>query len=104
MTGRASDVLTAALASRPALTRPTGEDPDAFYAAVAAAYKEHAMTTNRVGVAIGAEAGVPTATARRWILEARRRGLLPSLGAGKVDGRGSQRPCPWCGGPIGYTS
>lgn len=65
---------------RKPLTRPDGRDPDAFYAAVAAAYREYAPETKAPGAAIAKEAGVPATTAHRWVREARRRGFL---GAGR---------------------
>lgn len=64
-------------AKRPCLTRPTGEDPEEFYARVAEAYREYAPRTRAPAREIAVEAGVPVTTAHRWIGEARRRGLLP---------------------------
>ncbi|WP_432169719.1 hypothetical protein [Streptomyces sp. 1222.5] len=63
--------------SRPKLTRPGGEDPEKFYALVARAYREVAAQTARPAPVLAEEAGVPVATTRRWIAEARRRGHLP---------------------------
>lgn len=62
---------------RPKLTRPTGDDPDKFYALVARAYREAAAETAKPAPLLAEEAGVPVATVRRWIAEARRRGQLP---------------------------
>jgi hypothetical protein len=66
---------------RAKLTRPDGRDPAAFYEQVAVAYRDvlSRATTNPPGVtdALADEAGVPPGTARRWIMEARRRGFLP---------------------------
>jgi hypothetical protein len=62
---------------RKPLRRPDGKNPDAFYAEVAQAYREYINNSNRPAVFIAEEAGVPVATARRWISEARRRGALP---------------------------
>lgn len=59
------------------LQRPDRSDPAAFYATVAARYQALVTHTAKPGVAIAEEAGVPVGTARRWISEARRRGLLP---------------------------
>jgi hypothetical protein len=42
------------------------------------------------GPALAARYSIPVASARRWIHETRRRGLLPAHGAG--------RPCPRCRG------
>lgn len=61
----------------PPLQRPDRSDPAAFYARVAARYQALVAHTAKPGVAIAQEAGVPVGTARRWINEARRRGLLP---------------------------
>jgi hypothetical protein len=66
------------------LTRPDGTDPDGFSARVAEAYREYAMRTRAPAVEIAAEAGVPVATARSWIREARRRGKLPPGRKGKA--------------------
>ncbi|WP_330347509.1 hypothetical protein [Streptomyces sp. NBC_00582] len=63
--------------SRPRLTRPGGEDPERFYALVARAYREVSAQTPRPAPVLADEAGVPVATVRRWIAEARRRGHLP---------------------------
>lgn len=73
-------------ASRPRLERPDGSDPESFYALVAAAYREYALQTRAPAVQIAAEAGVPVATARSWVREARRRGKLPQghRGMGKA--------------------
>lgn len=57
--------------------RPDGSDPDGFSRQVAAAYERLVLTSHRPNVALAEEAGVPVATARRWVLEARRRGHLP---------------------------
>jgi len=62
---------------RKPLRRPDGTDPNAFYAEVAQAYREYVNNSNRPAVFIAEEAGVPVATARRWISEARRRNKLP---------------------------
>jgi len=70
--------------SRPPLTRPTGTDPDSFYAQVAAAYREYAPQTRAPALKIAEEAGVPIATARSWVREARRRGKLPQGRKGKA--------------------
>ncbi len=72
------------LAERPRLTRPDGSDPDGFYALVGAAYREYAPRTRAPAVEIAKEAGVPVATARSWIREARRRGKLPQGRKGKA--------------------
>lgn len=76
---RQGETLTRKVAadSRPKLTRPTGDDPDEFYGLVARAYREAAAQTARPAPLLADEAGVPVATVRRWIAEARRRGHLP---------------------------
>jgi hypothetical protein len=71
-------------ADRPRLTRPDGTDPDGFAARVAAAYCEYAQQTYAPAAAIAKEAGIPIATARSWIREARRRGKLPQGRKGKA--------------------
>lgn len=70
--------------SRPRLTRPDGSDPDGFYALVGSAYREYALQTRSPAVEIAKEAGVPVATARTWVREARRRGKLPAGTRGKA--------------------
>lgn len=66
------------------LTRPDGTDPDGFAARVAAAYREYAPQTRAPALMIAEEAGVPVATARSWIREARRRGKLPQGHRGRA--------------------
>ncbi len=67
------------------LTRPTGEDPDGFYANVARRYQELVRKTAKPAVTMAEEAGVPVATARRWIAEARRRNHLPRGRQGRAQ-------------------
>jgi hypothetical protein len=62
---------------REPLHRPDRSDPEGFYRRVADAYNETLATTSAPAPVLVAEAGVPVPTARRWIAEARRRGLLP---------------------------
>lgn len=69
---------------RPKLSRPSGEDPNVFYARVAEAYRSASSETSKPGPLLAEEAGVPVATARRWIAEARRRGHLPPGRKGKA--------------------
>jgi hypothetical protein len=69
---------------RPQLTRPDGTDPDGFAARVAEAYLEYAQTSRAPAVKIAEESGVPIATVRSWIREARRRGKLPEGQKGKA--------------------
>jgi hypothetical protein len=71
-------------AERPRLTRPDGTDPDGFSSRVADAYREYATQTRAPAIRIAEEAGVPVATARSWIREARRRGKLPQGRKGKA--------------------
>ncbi len=59
------------------LKRPDRTNPAAFYGLVAARYLILVQRTAKPAVEMAEEAGVPVATARRWINEARRRGLLP---------------------------
>ena len=69
---------------RDRLVRPDGSDPDGFYSKVARAYREYAFRSRAPAVSIAKEAGVPVATARSWIREARRRGALPPGRQGKA--------------------
>jgi hypothetical protein len=73
-----------ARSSREPLRRPDGTDPEGFSARVAEAYREYSMQTRGPAVMIAAEAGVPVATVRSWIREARRRGKLPPGRRGKA--------------------
>jgi hypothetical protein len=66
------------------LTRPDRTDPTAFYGRVARRYMTLVPKTAKPAPAIAQEAGVPVATARRWINEARRRGLLPAGRPGRA--------------------
>ncbi|HEX8135800.1 MAG TPA: hypothetical protein VF880_20505 [Actinomycetes bacterium] len=50
--------------------------PDAFYKAVADAYRFLALASRRPAVELADANGVPPSTTRRWVKEARRRGLL----------------------------
>jgi len=69
---------------RAPLRRPDGSDPAGFYAGVAAAYNEALERTSAPAPILAAEAGVPVPTARRWIAEARRRGLLGPARKGRA--------------------
>lgn len=69
---------------REPLTRPDGSDPTRHYANVAAAYLEAVRDGKAPAPAMAEEAGVPVATARGWIRETRRRGLLPPGRRGRV--------------------
>jgi len=71
-------------APRKSLTRPDGTNPDAFYSQVADAYREVLQDTGKVAVVLAKEANVPVGTVHRWILEARRRGFLPSARQGRA--------------------
>jgi hypothetical protein len=66
------------------LARPDGSNPDAFYKQVAEAYRDVLPTTNKVAKVLAEEANVPVGTVHRWILEARRRGFLPSARQGRA--------------------
>jgi len=50
--------------------------PDSFYQAVADAYSFLALASKRPAVELADANGVPPSTTRRWVKEARRRGLL----------------------------
>lgn len=67
------------------LARPDGKEPAAFSALVAARYRDLVRTSAKPAVLMAEEAGVPVATARRWINEARRRGLLPAGRQGRAQ-------------------
>lgn len=69
---------------RARLTRPDGSDPDGFAIRVAEAYREYVMETRSPALKIADEAGVPVATARSWVREARRRGKLPQGRKGRA--------------------
>ena len=75
---------------RKPLTRPDGNDPDAFYRQVAEAYRDVLPNNRKVAVVLAEEASqasganVPVGTVHRWILEARRRGFLPATGQGRA--------------------
>jgi hypothetical protein len=69
---------------RPPLTRPDRTDPDGHAEAVATAYADHVAAGRQPGLAIAEESGVPVATARGWIREARRRGKLPKGRRGRA--------------------
>lgn len=74
----------AVIASEP-LSRPDRTDPAGFYARVAARYLLLVQTTSKPAVVMAEEAGVPVATARRWINEARRRDLLAAGRRGRAQ-------------------
>jgi hypothetical protein len=69
---------------RKPLTRPDGRNPDAFYRQVAEAYRDVVQDTSQVAKVLAKEADVPVGTVYRWILEARRRGFLPSARQGRA--------------------
>ena len=69
---------------RQPLTRPDRSDPDGFYRQVADAYRDVVKSTSKVAVVLAEEADVPVGTVHRWILEARRRGFLPTARQGRV--------------------
>jgi hypothetical protein len=58
--------------------------PDAFYDAVASAYRALATSSPRPVAELAAANGVPVTTAQRWVKEARRRGLLAPGRPGKA--------------------
>jgi hypothetical protein len=66
------------------LRRPDRSDPEGFYGDVATRYRALVRTSAKPAVLIAEEAQVPVATARRWINEARRRGLLPAGRQGRA--------------------
>ena len=72
------------LALAPKLHRPSGDDPEGFYKAVATHYRWHAALGNKPAADIAEAAGVPVGTAHRWIREARIRGFLPKGRQGAV--------------------
>lgn len=58
--------------------------PDAFYTAVATAYRHLSATTSRPVAELAAANDVPVTTAQRWVKEARRRHLLAPGRPGKA--------------------
>lgn len=83
---RARKPTTRAITPRPRLTRPIeDETPARFSQRIALAYHDHASRTKTVAKALAEEAGVPVATANRWIGEARRAGYLPNSRKGKTS-------------------
>jgi hypothetical protein len=58
--------------------------PDAFYGAVAAAYRQLAATSPRPVAELAGANDVPVTTAQRWVKESRRRGLLAPGRPGKA--------------------
>ncbi|HET6953861.1 MAG TPA: hypothetical protein VFI47_26085 [Acidimicrobiales bacterium] len=80
------DAPAPAPASLPADLRNNGVRgyPDAFYGAVALAYRHLAAATARPVAQLAAANGVPVTTAQRWVKEARRRGLLAPGRPGKA--------------------
>jgi hypothetical protein len=71
-------------ATRQPLERPDRSNPDEFYSRVADAYREVVKDTSKPAVVLAKEADVPVGTVHRWILEARRRGFLPTARQGRV--------------------
>jgi hypothetical protein len=69
---------------RTPLERPDRSNPDEFYSRVADAYREVVKDTSKPAVVLAKEADVPVGTVHRWILEARRRGFLPTARQGRV--------------------
>jgi hypothetical protein len=65
-------------------TNPVRGYPDAFYAAVASAYRALATSSPRPVADLADANGVPVTTAQRWVKEARRRGLLAPGPPGKA--------------------
>lgn len=66
------------------LTRPGPRSNEDFYTEVVAAYRHYVQHSNKPAVEIAAEAGVPVATARRWINHARQLGLLEKGEVGRA--------------------
>lgn len=67
------------------LPRPDSfDDPDEHARMVAAHYRQYAQASNRPAVLMAEKSGVPVATVRRWIHEARLRGHLPPGRRGKT--------------------
>jgi uncharacterized protein YggE len=76
--------VTAGTANQLRISRLTRSNPDAFYQQVAEAYRDAVQDTRKVAVVLAEEAQVPVGTVHRWILEARRRGFLPSARQGRA--------------------
>jgi transposase-like protein len=58
--------------------------PDAFYDAIASAYRHLAASSPRPVAELAEANGVPVTTAQRWVKEARRRRLLAPGHPGKA--------------------
>lgn len=58
------------------LSRPTGRDPESHYRHVAQVFVEATEAGRSPAETIARAAGIPLATARGWIREARRYGFL----------------------------
>jgi hypothetical protein len=58
--------------------------PDAFYDSIAAAYRTLVTSSSRPVSELATANNVPITTARRWVKEARRRGLLSPGHPGKA--------------------
>lgn len=84
MTAKPYTVSVGQSKRRPALQRPDGQDPNFFYRQVAEAYTDILRRSSSIAPVMAEEAGVPVATARRWIQEARRRGFLAPARKGRA--------------------
>ncbi|MET7431974.1 hypothetical protein ABZT16_23775 [Streptomyces flaveolus] len=84
MTAKRTTAAPKSGSKREPLQRPTGTDPNFFYRQVAEAYNDVLRTTSVIAPVLAEEAGVPVATVRRWIQEARRRGFLPPARQGRA--------------------
>ncbi|MCP9209954.1 hypothetical protein [Streptomyces cucumeris] len=84
MTAKPAERFMGAEVKRQPLQRPDGRDPDFFYRQVAEAYMDVLRKTSAIAPVLAEEAGVPVATARRWVQEARRRGFLPPARQGRA--------------------
>ncbi|MFB7474584.1 hypothetical protein [Kitasatospora sp. NPDC056184] len=84
MTAKPAQDFMGSAAPRAPLQRPDGHHPDLFYRDVAQAYMDVLRTTSAIAPVLAEEAGVPVATVRRWIQEARRRGFLPPARKGRA--------------------
>jgi hypothetical protein len=64
--------------------RRDGESSDDFYGRIARLYRAYARANGKPVATIAERLGVPKTTAGNWVTAARKRGLLPATGRGRV--------------------
>ena len=80
----ARHIVEVRMTSRVPVRRPEGGLTAEFLSSVASAYRDLAPRTNAPTKRIAEEAQVPLSTARRWVSQARREGLLGPGARGKA--------------------